>query len=137
MMFNNCGNMGLPLAALAFGPRGLSAMVAVFTDLEPAAFHRRRVDDRPPRALRPAAAGIRWSGRRSRVSRSRCCTSRFRNGWQSGFKLVGDALIPMMLLFARRAPARRALERLAHRRHRRPRLPVDRHRDGGAARLPC
>ena len=31
MMFNNCGNMGLPLAALAFGQPGLSAMVAVFT----------------------------------------------------------------------------------------------------------
>jgi len=31
MMFNNCGNMGLPLAALAFGPPGLSAMVALFT----------------------------------------------------------------------------------------------------------
>ena len=30
MMFNNCGNMGLPLAALAFGPIGLSAMVAMF-----------------------------------------------------------------------------------------------------------
>src|SRR6266496_5032696 len=31
MMFNNCGNMGLPLAALAFGQIGLSAMVALFT----------------------------------------------------------------------------------------------------------
>ncbi|HEV8553437.1 MAG TPA: AEC family transporter [Casimicrobiaceae bacterium] len=31
MMFNNCGNMGLPLAVLAFGPAGLSAMVAMFT----------------------------------------------------------------------------------------------------------
>ena len=31
MMFNNCGNMGLPLAALAFGPAGFSAMVALFT----------------------------------------------------------------------------------------------------------
>ena len=31
MMFNNCGNMGLPLAALAYGPPGLSAMVAMFT----------------------------------------------------------------------------------------------------------
>jgi malate permease and related proteins len=31
MMFNNCGNMGLPIAALAFGPIGLSAMVALFT----------------------------------------------------------------------------------------------------------
>ena len=31
MMFNNCGNMGLPLAVLAFGPSGFSAMVALFT----------------------------------------------------------------------------------------------------------
>jgi malate permease and related proteins len=31
MMFNNCGNMGLPLASLAFGQVGLSAMVALFT----------------------------------------------------------------------------------------------------------
>ncbi len=31
VMFNNCGNMGLPLAALAFGQAGLSAMVAIFT----------------------------------------------------------------------------------------------------------
>ncbi|HTP97135.1 MAG TPA: AEC family transporter [Burkholderiales bacterium] len=29
MMFNNCGNMGLPLAALAFGPPGLAAMVVL------------------------------------------------------------------------------------------------------------
>ncbi len=31
MMFNNCGNMGLPLAVLAFGQQGFSAMVALFT----------------------------------------------------------------------------------------------------------
>jgi predicted permease len=31
IMFNNCGNMGLPLAVLAFGQYGLSAMVALFT----------------------------------------------------------------------------------------------------------
>jgi predicted permease len=31
IMFNNCGNMGLPLAALAFGQQGFSAMVALFT----------------------------------------------------------------------------------------------------------
>jgi predicted permease len=31
MMFNNCGNMGFPLAVLAFGQVGLSAMVALFT----------------------------------------------------------------------------------------------------------
>jgi predicted permease len=30
MMFNNCGNMGLPLALLAFGQAGLAAAVALF-----------------------------------------------------------------------------------------------------------
>ena len=30
MMYNNCGNMGLPLAVLAFGTAGLSAAVALF-----------------------------------------------------------------------------------------------------------
>jgi malate permease and related proteins len=31
MMFNNCGNMGLPLALFAFGPSGVAGMVALFT----------------------------------------------------------------------------------------------------------
>src|SRR6185503_2111682 len=31
MMFNNCGNVGLPLAVLAFGAAGFSSMVALFT----------------------------------------------------------------------------------------------------------
>lgn len=30
MMFNNCGNMGLPLAVFAFGPIGLAPAVALF-----------------------------------------------------------------------------------------------------------
>jgi predicted permease len=30
-MFNNCGNMGLPLAVLAFGEAGFAPMVALFT----------------------------------------------------------------------------------------------------------
>lgn len=30
MMYNNCGNMGLPLAVLAFGPAALSSAVALF-----------------------------------------------------------------------------------------------------------
>ena len=30
MMFNNCGNMGLPLAVLAFGEKGFGPMVALF-----------------------------------------------------------------------------------------------------------
>ena len=63
MMFNNCGNMGLPLAALAFGARGFSAMVALFTISQPAALHARRVDHRPPRALREprCATPMVWS----------------------------------------------------------------------------
>ncbi|MBA3777569.1 MAG: AEC family transporter, partial [Betaproteobacteria bacterium] len=31
MMFNNCGNMGLPLAVLAYEQTGFAAMVALFT----------------------------------------------------------------------------------------------------------
>jgi len=31
VMFNNCGNMGLPLAALAYGAAGFGPMVALFT----------------------------------------------------------------------------------------------------------
>ena len=31
MMFNNCGNMGLPLALFAFGASGVAGMVALFT----------------------------------------------------------------------------------------------------------
>ncbi|MFN3630508.1 MAG: AEC family transporter [Casimicrobiaceae bacterium] len=31
MMFNNCGNMGLPLALFAFGAPGVASMVALFT----------------------------------------------------------------------------------------------------------
>jgi len=31
VMFNNCGNMGLPLAALAYGTAGFGPMVALFT----------------------------------------------------------------------------------------------------------
>jgi predicted permease len=31
VMFNNCGNMGLPLAVLAFGAAGFGPMVALFT----------------------------------------------------------------------------------------------------------
>lgn len=30
MIYNNCGNMGLPLALLAFGPAGMPGMIALF-----------------------------------------------------------------------------------------------------------
>ena len=52
-------------------------------------------------------------------------------------KMVGDALIPMMLLSLGVRLLRRALGRLAHRRRRRPRVPAHRHRDGRAAGVRC
>ena len=89
MMFNNCGNMGLPLAVLAFGEAGLRPDGRAVHDLEPAALHARRVDHRPPRALRPAAAqpdGV-VDGRRASRSRSssrRCPSgSRSRSRWSA------------------------------------------------------
>jgi len=97
MMFNNCGNMGLPLAALAFGPAGLSAMVAVFTISNLLHFtvgawmidhHARfgRLLQNP--MVWSTIAGFAFALLHLPVPE-----------WmESGFKLVGDALIPMMLL---------------------------------------
>ena len=97
MMFNNCGNMGLPLAALAFGPAGLSAMVAVFTISNLLHFT-------------VGAWMIDHHARFGRLLQNPMVWSTFAGfafalvhpplpEWMaSGFKLVGDALIPMMLL---------------------------------------
>jgi hypothetical protein len=71
VMFNNCGNMGLPLAALAYGAAGFGPMVAAVRDLQPAAFHARRVDHQSPREVREPAAQSDGGGRRSSASRSR------------------------------------------------------------------
>jgi predicted permease len=69
MMFNNCGNMGLPLAVLAFGQPGLSAMVALFTVSNLLHFtlgvwiidHHAKFE---------TCCAIRWSSRPSPASRS-------------------------------------------------------------------
>ena len=80
MMFNNCGNMGLPLAVLAFGAAGFSAMVALFTISNLLHFTLGAWIDRPSRALRQPAAqpdgvvDVRWA------SRSRSCIRRCRSG---------------------------------------------------------
>ncbi|MCC6196325.1 MAG: AEC family transporter [Burkholderiales bacterium] len=96
-MFNNCGNMGLPLAILAFGQTGFSAMVALFTISN----------------LLQFTVGVRILDQRARLD----AVLRNPMVWATvlgfafalaqppmpewaytGIKLVGDALIPVMLL---------------------------------------
>ena len=97
MMFNNCGNMGLPLAVLAFGQPGFSAMVAVFTISNLLHFtlgvwmidHHARFG----RLLRNPMV---WS---TIAGFAFALTHPPLPEWTATtFKIVGDALIPMMLL---------------------------------------
>jgi hypothetical protein len=96
VMFNNCGNMGLPLALLAFGPANFGAAVALFSVSN----------------LLHFSLGARIT---SRLARTRdLLTSPLMIGTALGFlsaltdvrppdvvlsglKLLGDALLPMML----------------------------------------
>jgi predicted permease len=96
VMFNNCGNMGLPLALLAFGPAHFGAAVALFSVSN----------------LLHFSVGSRIT---SRLARTRdLLTSPLMIGTALGFasaltdvrppdvvlaglKLLGDALLPMML----------------------------------------
>lgn len=96
VMFNNCGNMGLPLALLAFGPAHFGAAVALFSVSN----------------LLHFSVGARIT---SRMARTRdLLTSPLMIGTALGFasaltdvrppdvvlsglKLLGDALLPMML----------------------------------------
>ena len=97
MMFNNCGNMGLPLAVLAFGQAGFPAMVALFTISNLLQFtlgtwlmdHRARFGN----LLRNPMV---WS---TILGFAFALTHPPIPDWaQFGIKMVGDALIPMMLL---------------------------------------
>ena len=97
MMFNNCGNMGLPLAALAFGQAGLSAMVALFVISNLLHFtlgvwminHHAKFGSllRNPMVW-STVAGFAFAILHPPLPAWTATT----------FKLVGDALIPMMLL---------------------------------------
>ncbi|MEP7181476.1 MAG: AEC family transporter [Betaproteobacteria bacterium] len=97
MMFNNCGNMGLPLAALAFGASGFSAMVALFTISNLLHFtlgawmidHHARFRNllRNPMVW-STFAGFAFAALHPPLPEVLAVT----------IKLVGDALIPMMLL---------------------------------------
>ena len=97
MMFNNCGNIGLPLAVLAYGAPGFSAMVALFTISNLLQFtlgtwiidHRARFG----KLLRNPMV---WS---TVLGFAFALTHPPIPEWGSvAIKLVGDALIPMMLL---------------------------------------
>jgi len=97
MMFNNCGNMGLPLAVLAFGQAGFSAMVALFTISNLLHFTL-------------GTWMIDHKARFGSLTRNPMVWSTFLGfafalvhppmpDWAStSIKMVGDALIPMMLL---------------------------------------
>jgi malate permease and related proteins len=97
MMFNNCGNMGLPLAVLAYGAAGFSPMVALFTISNLLQFtlgvwiidHHARFGNlvRNPMVI-ATVLGFAFAVIHPPVPE-----------WLSvAIKLVGDALIPMMLL---------------------------------------
>ncbi|MEO8675480.1 MAG: AEC family transporter [Casimicrobiaceae bacterium] len=97
MMFNNCGNMGLPLAVLAFGQPGFSAMVALFTISNLLHFtlgvwiidHRARFGSllRNPMVL-ATFAGFAFAAFQPPMPE-----------WlMQALKLTGDAMIPLMLI---------------------------------------
>ena len=97
MMFNNCGNIGLPLAALAFGASGFSSMVALFTISNLLHFtvgvwmidHHARVGKllRTPMVL-ATFAGFAFAIAHPPMP-----------DWlEVAIRMVGDALVPLMLI---------------------------------------
>lgn len=97
MMFNNCGNMGLPLAVLTFGEAGFGPMVALFTISNLLHFtlgawiidHHARFG----RLLRNPMVWSTVAGFAFAIAQPPLPE------WvAAGFKLAGDGLIPMMLL---------------------------------------
>jgi len=97
MMFNNCGNMGLPLAVLTFGEAGFGPMVALFTISNLLHFtlgawiidHHARFG----RLLRNPMVWSTVAGFAFAIVRPPLPE------WIAvSFKLVGDGLIPLMLL---------------------------------------
>jgi predicted permease len=97
MMFNNCGNMGLPLSVLAFGEAGFGAMVALFSISNLLQFtlgtwmldHRARFSSLARNPMVVATfAGFAFAIVHPPLP-----------DWiATAFKLTGDGLIPMMLL---------------------------------------
>ncbi|MCC7041362.1 MAG: AEC family transporter [Burkholderiales bacterium] len=97
MMFNNCGNLGLPLSVLAFGQAGFPAMVALFTISNLLQFtlgtwlmdHRARMYHLLRNPM--VAATI--------VGFAFALTHPPLPEWiEVGIRIMGDAMVPMMLL---------------------------------------
>ena len=97
MMFNNCGNMGLPLAALAFGAPGFSAMVAMFAISNLLQFTLGVwILDHHARFGSLLRSPMVWS---TALGFAFALTHPPIPAWTTvTLKLVGDALIPVMLL---------------------------------------
>src|SRR5690606_4393621 len=96
VMFNNCGNMGLPLALLAFGPAEFGAAVALFSVSNLLHFSLgARITSAAARTrdllLSPLMIGT-LLGFLSAFTDVRPPPVVL-----SGLKLLGDALLPMML----------------------------------------
>jgi len=96
VMFNNCGNMGLPLALLAFGPANFGAAVALFSVSN--LFHfsiGARITSASARTrdllTSPLMIGTALG------FASALTDVRPPEVMLSGLKLLGDALLPMML----------------------------------------
>jgi predicted permease len=96
MMFNNCGNMGLPLALLAFGREGLAAMVLLFVVSTLIQFTvGTRIVSRHSEwkavlaspMIIASVVGLTFSFAGWRIPES----------IMAGPKLLGDAMLPMML----------------------------------------
>ncbi|HET9046400.1 MAG TPA: AEC family transporter [Casimicrobiaceae bacterium] len=97
VMFNNCGNMGLPLAVLAYGAAGFGPMVALFTISNLLHFtvgvwiinHHAKFSN----LLRNPMVGSTFLGFAFALTHPTLPE------WlTTAIKIVGDALIPMMLL---------------------------------------
>ncbi|HVO87452.1 MAG TPA: AEC family transporter [Casimicrobiaceae bacterium] len=97
MMFNNCGNMGLPLAMLAFGAAGFPQMVAMFAISNLLQFTLGVwLVNHHARFIHLLRNPMVWST----VIGFACALLRpsLPQWLVTSIKLVGDALIPMMLL---------------------------------------
>ncbi len=96
VMFTNCGNMGLPLALLAFGPQGLGAAVALFSISNLIHFSvGARITSAGARTRDLLLSPLMVSsalGFASALSGIRPPDMVF-----TGMKLLGDAMLPLML----------------------------------------
>ncbi|MDO9438752.1 AEC family transporter [Hydrogenophaga sp.] len=96
VMFNNCGNMGLPLALLAFGPANFGAAVALFSVSNLLHFSLgARITSRAARTRDLLTSPLMIGTALGFVSA--LTDVRPPDMVLSGLKLLGDAMLPMML----------------------------------------